>query len=121
MNNDVRPSKQDVSRTNVYSIISIIFALPLPILITILWMTIAEIKGQSNVVNSQTMNAIILYAVQFFIIPLCSAGSIILALKVLIISVKGSIDFVIARRLAVTSLSVTAIGCVLLALFLQSN
>ena len=121
MNNNIRPSTPDVSRTNVYSIVSIIFALPLPILITILWMTIAEIKGQANVVSSQTMNAIVLYVVQFFIIPLSSAGSIIVALRVIVVSLKYNDSLVIARRLAIASLTVTVIGCVLLALFLQSN
>ena len=121
MNNNIRPSTPDVSRTNVYSIVSIILALPLPILITILWMTIAEIKGQANVVSSQTMNAIVLYAVQFFIIPLSSAGSIIVALRVIVVSLKYNDSLVIARRLAIASLTVTVMGCVLLALFLQSN
>ena len=121
MNNNIRPSTPDVSRTNVYSIVSIIFALPLPILITILWMTIAEIKGQANVVSSQTMNAIVLYAVQFFIIPLSSAGSISVALRVIVVSLKYNDSLVIARRLAIASLTVTVIGCILLALFLRSN
>lgn len=115
MNNDTNSEPLDPSRTNVYSIISIVLALPLPILITILWITLDGIKQEANLMSSQAMNAIILYAVQFFIIPLCSAGSIIIAIKVLMSR------FEIASRLAIASLSITAAGCVLLALFLQYN
>ncbi len=66
----------------VLAITSLILALPFPILIIVLWSTVNAIKGMGEAVSSLTMNAVFLYLVQFFVIPVLAITSVVIALIV---------------------------------------
>jgi len=95
------------------SVAGLVLAFPFPILVIILWATIDAIKGQGDTMSNLTMNAVVLYLVQFFVIPVVSLTSIIIALIVTAKS-KGR-----ARTIGYVSLGVTTVGIILLAIFLN--
>ena len=95
------------------AIISLVLALPFPVTIIILWISFNAIKGQAQSFSNITMNVVFLYLFQFFVIPVLTIGAVWLA-YVVVSKSKGR-----AKKLAIASLSLTAIGFVLMALFLQ--
>ena len=97
------------------SIIGLILALPFPILIVILWITLNIIKQQNQALGEGTMNAVFLYLVQFFIVPVLTIASVVIAFKVTMNSK------LIAKKIGYISLGVTALGFVILGLFLNNS
>ena len=97
----------------VLSIIGLILALPFPILIIILWITLEAIKQQNQVLGNGTMNAVFLYLLQFFVVPLLSLTSIVIAF---IVTLKPQR---IAKKLGYISFAVTGVGFIILGLFLN--
>ncbi|HEY8886756.1 MAG TPA: hypothetical protein VIM31_04655 [Candidatus Microsaccharimonas sp.] len=97
------------------SIFGLVLALPFPILVTILWVTLSMIKGQGQSLGEGTMNAVFLYLLQFFVIPLLSITSIIIAS---IVTMKSKH---IAKRIGYISFGVTGVGFVILGLFLNNS
>ena len=95
------------------AIISLVLALPFPVTIIILWISFNAIKGQAQSFSNITMNVVFLYLFQFFVIPVLTIGAVWLA-YVVVSKSKGR-----AKKLAIASLSLTVIGFVLMALFLQ--
>jgi len=95
------------------AIMSLILALPFPVTIITLWVTFNTIKGQAQSFSNVTMNAVFLYLFQFFVIPVLTIGAVWLA-YIVISKSRGR-----AKKLAIASLSLTVIGFVLMALFLQ--
>lgn len=92
---------------------SLIFALPFPILIIVLWATVSSLKGSAALTGPAAMTAVILYFLQFFLVPLFTVTSIILAC-IAITKSKTS-----AKKIAYVSLALSASGFILLALFLN--
>lgn len=97
------------------SVIGLILALPLPILIIILWATLSVIKQTNSIYGEGTMNAVFLYLLQFFVVPVLSITSIVVSL---IVTNKSKL---IARKIGYTSLAVTGIGIIILGLFLNNH
>jgi len=95
------------------AIISLVLALPFPVTIIILWISFNAIKGQAQSFSNITMNVVFLYLFQFFVIPVLTIIAVWLA-YIVVSKSKGR-----AKKLAIASLSLTAIGFVLMALFLQ--
>jgi len=108
-------SERGSGRPYVLPVLSIVLALPFPILIIILWATLEALKGQASLTGALTMNAIILYAVQFFIIPLLSLTSVITAM---ILSIKGTETI---KKLSYVALAITTVGLILMGLFLNRS
>jgi len=97
------------------SIFGLILALPFPILIVILWVMLAAIKQQDISLADVTMNAIFLYLLQFFVIPVLSITSIIIAF---IVTIKSKF---IAKKIGYISMGVTGLGLIILGLFLNHS
>jgi len=95
------------------AVASVVLAVPFPVTIIILWATFNEIKGQNQSFSDVTMNAVFLYLFQFFAIPVLTFGALWMATRVISKS-QGR-----AKKLAYVSLTITVIGFVLMALFLQ--
>lgn len=95
------------------AIIGLVLALPFPILITVLWVTLNSIHQQSQPLGEGTMNTVLLYLVQFFIVPLLSITSIVIGF---IVTMKSR---EIAKKIGYASFAVTGIGFVILGLFLN--
>lgn len=79
-------------------------------------MTLNTIKGSgSQVLGTGTMNAVLLYLLQFFVVPLLSILSIVIGFIVTLKSKQ------IAKRIGYISFGVTGVGFILLGLFLNNN
>lgn len=97
------------------AITGLILALPFPILVIILWLTLSSIKGHGQSFGEGTMNAVFLYLVQFFLVPLLSTISIIIGFIVTLKSQQ------IAKKIGYASLAITGVGFVILGLFLNHS
>ena len=97
------------------SVIGLILALPFPILIVILWVTLAGIKASQQSLGEGAMNAVFLYLLQFFVVPVTSIASIIIAF---IVTTKSRRT---ARKIGYISLGITALGFIILGLFLNNT
>lgn len=95
------------------SVIGLILALPFPILIVVLWVTLDVIKQHNQVLGEGTMNVVFLYLLQFFVVPVLSITSIVIAFIVTIQSKR------IAKRIGYISMGVTGAGLIILGLFLN--
>jgi hypothetical protein len=95
------------------SVIGLILAIPFPILIIVLWTTLNGIRGQAHVFDGGTMNAVVLYLLQFFVVPLLTITSIIISC---IVTMKSK---EIAKKIAYISFGITGVGFVILGLFLN--
>jgi hypothetical protein len=97
------------------SVIGLILALPFPILVITLWVTLSIIKQQSQGLGEGTMNAVFLYLLQFFIVPLLSTISVIIGF---IVTMKSQ---QIAKKIGYISFGVTGVGFVILGIFLNNS
>jgi hypothetical protein len=97
------------------SIIGLILALPFPILIIILWLTLNGIKQQNQGLGDGTMNAVFLYLVQFFVVPVLSVTSVIIGFIVTLKSKE------IAKKIGYISFGVTGVGLIILGIFLNNS
>lgn len=97
------------------SIIGLILAFPFPILIIVLWTTLDTIKGQGNSLGEGTMNAVFLYLLQFFVVPLLSITSIIIAFIVTLKSKQS------AKKIGYISFGITGAGFIIMGLFLNHS
>ena len=104
-----------VKEQTTLSVIGLILAVPFPILIVVLWVTVDLIKQQSHLLGQGTMNAVLLYLFMFFIIPVLSIISVIIAFIVTIKSKQ------IAKKIGYISMAITALGLVILGLFLNHS
>jgi len=111
--NDLTPVSEVQKEQTALSVIGLILALPFPILIAVLWVTITVIKQQNQALGEGAMNAVFLYLLQFFLVPLLSITSVIIAF---IVTIKSRH---IAKRLGYISMGVTGAGLILLGLFLN--
>jgi len=109
----VQPVILDEPDRTPLAIISLILALPFPVTIIVLWISFNAIKGQAQSFSNITMNVVFLYLFQFFVIPVLTIGAVWLA-YIVISKSQGR-----AKKLAIVSLSLAAIGFILMALFLQ--
>ena len=108
--------EQSVTKEQViFAAVGIILALPFPILIIILWISLNGLKGQPQTLGDGTMNLIWLYLFQFFIVPVLTVCSAIIAFLVTTKSKQ------LAKKLGYISLGVTGLGFVLLGLFLNNT
>lgn len=97
------------------AIAGLLLAVPFPILITILWVTLNGVKGQASSFGNDAMNAVFLYLVQFFIVPLLSIGSIILSC---IATMKTDPTL---KKIGYIALGITGLGLIILGLFLNNS
>lgn len=104
-----------VKEQTALSVIGLILALPFPILIIVLWATLNVIKQQDQALGEGTMNAVFLYLLQFFVVPVLSITSIIIAFVVTLKSKE------IAKKIGYISFGLTGIGCIILGLFLNRS
>ena len=71
---------EPVSREQVIlSVIGLILALPFPILILILWSTTNDLRGQPEGYTEGAANLVGLYLLQFFVVPVLSITSVVIA------------------------------------------
>lgn len=110
-----QPSGLPQKEQTTLSVIGLILALPLPILIIILWATLSVIKQKNSIYGEGTMNAVFLYLLQFFVVPVLSIMSVVIGLIVTNKSKR------IARKIGFISLVITAVGIVILGLFLNNH
>lgn len=96
------------------SITGLILAFPFPVLIIVLWMTLDVIKDQNQAFGEGTMNAVLLYLLQFFVVPLLSLISVIIGFVVTMNSKH------IAKKIGYISFGITGLGFIILGLFLNS-
>jgi len=111
MNNSIEAQRKQI----IFASIGVMLALPFPILIIILWVTLDSIKGQATGLGEGAMNAVFLYLLQFFVVPVLSIGSLIISS---IVTMKGAM---VAKRIGYAAFAVTGIGFILLGLFLNNN
>jgi hypothetical protein len=104
-----------VKEQTALSIIGLILAVPFPVLIVILWITLSVIKQQQQGFSEGTMNAVFLYLLQFFVVPLLSLTSVIIAFMVTLKSKA------IAKKIGYVSFAVTGIGLIILGIFLNHS
>ena len=115
MNNDSIATAAVTKKRTRLAIVSLALALPFPIMVSILWLTIITIKEQNVSYSNVTMNAVFLYLVQFFIVPLLSITSIITAFMVTLHTDQ------VPKRIGYVSLAITGIGFILMGLFLNNS
>ena len=105
-----------VHEQTTLAVIGLILALPFPILIIVLWVTLNTIKGSGDqVLGAGTMNAVLLYLFQFFVVPLLSVLSIVIGFIVTLKSRQ------IAKKIGYISFGVTGLGFILLGFFLNNS
>ena len=97
------------------SVIGLILALPFPILIIILWATLSVIKQRNSIYGEGAMNAVFLYLLQFFVVPVLSITSVVIAL---IVTHQSKL---IAKKIGYVSLVITGLGIIILGLFLNNH
>lgn len=102
-----------VREQTALSLLGLILALPFPVLIIILWITLNVIKQQNQGLGEGTMNAVFLYLLQFFVVPVLSLASIIIAS---IVTMKSK---EIAKKIGYVTFGITAVGFIILGLFLN--
>jgi len=102
-----------VREQTALSLIGLILGLPFPVLIIILWITLNVIKQQNQGLGEGTMNAVFLYLLQFFVVPVLSLASIIIAS---IVTMKSK---EIAKKIGYVTFGITAVGFIILGLFLN--
>jgi len=113
-NDTTTPVAQPKEQT-VLSVVGLILALPFPILIAILWVTLTGIKEQQQGLGEGAMNAVFIYLLQFFVVPLTSIASVVIAF---IVTMKSK---AIAKKIGYISMGVTGLGFVILGLFLNNT
>ena len=106
------PVGETAKEQTALSVIGLILAFPFPILISILWITISDIKEKQSL-GEDTMNAVFLYLLQFFLVPLLTLTSVIIAFIVTLKSKQ------IAKKIGYISMGVTGLGIIILGLFLN--
>jgi len=111
--NDLTPVGEVQKEQTTLSVIGLILALPFPILIAVLWVTMTVIKQQNQALGEGAMNAVFLYLLQFFLVPILTITSVIIAFIVTIKSKR------IAKRIGYISMGITGVGLILLGLFLN--
>ena len=104
-----------LKKQKMLAIAGLILALPFPILIAILWGTLSGIKQQQTGLGEGTMNAVLLYLVQFFVVPVLSLGSIIISC---IVTMKADQT---VKRIGYAALGITGLGFIILGLFLNNT
>jgi hypothetical protein len=104
-----------IKEQTTLSIIGLVLAFPFPILIIILWVTLNVIKQQHQGLGEGTMNAVFLYLLQFFVVPVLSITSVIIAFIVTLKSKQ------IAKKIGYISFGITGIGFIILGLFLNTT
>lgn len=97
------------------SIFGLVLSLPFPIFVIVLWVTLATIKGQGQSLGEGTMNAVFLYLFQFFVVPVLSIASIIIAFIV------TSRSKLIAKKIGYISWGITGLGFIILGIFLNNS
>lgn len=107
------PAASKEKEQTALSVVGLILALPFPILIIILWTTLNVIKQHNQVLGEGTMNAVFLYLLQFFVVPILSLTSIIIAF---IVTLKPAR---LPKKIGYISLGVTGVGFIILGLFLN--
>jgi hypothetical protein len=113
--NDLAPVPGAPKEPTVLAIFGLILALPLPIFIIILWITLNTIKGQAQGLGEGTMNAVFLYLFQFFIVPLLTVASVIIGF---IVTMKSTQT---AKKIGYVSFGVTVVGFIILGIFLNNS
>jgi len=113
--NDTTPVVQKNKEQVALSVTGLILALPFPILIIILWVTLAGIKGEPQGLAEGAMNAVFIYLLQFFIVPVTSIASVVIGF---IVTMKSQ---AIAKKIGYISFAVTGVGFVVLGLFLNNT
>lgn len=113
--NEVTPVVGVSQKQTALSVIGLVLAVPFPVLVTILWVTLNGIKGQGQSLGEGAMNAVVLYLLQFFVVPLLSITSLIIAS---IVTMKSK---EVAKKIGYISFGVTGLGFVLLGLFLNHS
>ena len=115
-NNDINPTVGMPKEQTALSIFGLILGLPFPILVTILWITLNGIKGQGQLFFGEgAMNAVFIYLLQFFLVPVLSITSLIIAS---VVTMKSK-D--VAKRIGYVSFGITGVGFVILGLFLNNS
>jgi|GEM_PF-1553356 len=114
-NNDITVNPGMPREQTALAVIGLILALPFPILVTILWITVAGIKVQAEGLGEDTMNAVFLYLLQFFLVPLLTISSVIIGFVVTMKSKE------IAKKIGYISFGVTVVGFIILGLFLNHS
>jgi len=95
------------------SVVGLILALPFPILIAVLWATLGVIKEQNQSFGDGTMNAVVLYLLQFFVVPILTITSLIIAS---IVTMKSQVT---PKKIGYVSFVITGIGFIILGIFLN--
>ena len=113
--NDTTLVAPEAREQTALSVIGLILALPFPILIAILWATLAGIKEQNQGLGEGAMGAVFLYLLQFFVVPVTSITSVVIAF---IVTMKSK---AIAKKIGYISMGVTGAGFVILGLFLNNT
>ena len=113
--NDTTGNTPQVPEQTALSVVGLILALPFPILIAILWVTLNGIKAQDQALGEHAMNAVFLYLLQFFVVPVTSIASVIIAF---IVTMKSK---AIAKKIGYVSMGVTGVGFIILGLFLNNT
>jgi hypothetical protein len=104
-----------VKEQTALSIFGLILALPFPIFTLVLWSTLHALEGQGQAFGQGAMNAVVLYLLQFFVVPLLSLASIIIAF---VVTIKSQ---AIAKKIGYVSLAITGVGLVILGNFLNHS
>lgn len=99
----------------VLSVFGLVLAIPFPVLIIVLWLTLNVIKEQNQVLGEGTMNAVFLYLLQFFIVPVLTLSSLIIAF---IVTLKSDST---AKKIGYVSFGVTTLGFMILGIFLNTQ
>lgn len=112
-NDNLAPTLEVRKEQTALAVIGLVLAFPFPLLIILLWLTLSGIKADQLTVGEGAMNAVVLYLLQFFIVPLLSVTSIIIGFIV------TTQSMMIARKIGYVSLGITGVGFVILGLFLN--
>ena len=110
---DATPIVTPVKEQTLLSIFGLILAFPFPIMVLVLWAALNVIKAQNQALGEGTMNAVFLYLLQFFVVPVLSITSVVIAF---IVTIKSQH---IAKKIGYISMGVTGVGLIILGLFLN--
>lgn len=97
------------------SVFGLVLSIPFPVLIVVLWLTLNVIKEQNQALGEGTMNAVFLYLLQFFVVPVLTVSSLIIAFMVTLKSGR------IAKKLGYVSFGITTLGFMILGVFLNTQ
>ena len=104
-----------VKEQTALSIFGLILAVPFPVLTLVLWATLHSLEGQGQAFGQGAMNAVVLYLLQFFVVPLLSLASVVIAF---IVTLKSQ---AVAKKIGYVSMAVTGAGLVILGIFLNHS